>query len=323
MKKMLISVIVPVYNVEKYLNDCVNSLINQSFENYEILLIDDGSTDNSSKICKDLSKNNSKVKYFSKKNGGLSDARNFGVGKSEGEYVTFVDSDDYVDYYFLEKLYNGVKDNKALISMCFYKKVPEKTLLFERSNFNKFEIKFVENDYLFNNLLTSNKSTPYETGTCKLIKKELFNDLIFPVGILHEDTATTYKLFNKSKYVSIIDEELYFYRQREGSITHVFNLKRLSLINILLDRQLFFNNLSYNLSIKHFIFMFNRFVRLRYEAKDLKEAYIIIDNAIVDLLNNEVFFKLPFVKKILFYIFAKCSFISNIFIFLKDFIKNR
>lgn len=318
MKKTKISVVVPVYNVKKFLKDCVESLVNQTFDDYEILLINDGSTDGSDKICEELSQKYKIVKTYNKKNGGLSDARNYGVLKSNGEYITFVDSDDYVHTQFLEKLYKGIEKGKTDISMCFYDKVPENAIITNCIINENTMIEEKEVDELFDILLTSNKSTPYETGTCKLIKKTILEKVKFPVGLLHEDTATTYKLFDNTNKISIINEKLYYYRQREGSITHVFNEKRLDLIGILNERQKYFDSKSKHLRYKHFTFMFNRFCRLRYESRFNKKSYKRVDIAINELLKNDTFKTSNINQKLKFYILGKCGFLTNVIIKLKD-----
>ena len=117
----LVSIIVPVYNVEQYLEKCVNSIINQSYKNLEIILVDDGATDNSGKICDELAKLDNRIKVYHKENGGLSDARNYGVERATGEYIGFVDSDDYIDPKMYEKLYEAIKKENVDVVECSFK----------------------------------------------------------------------------------------------------------------------------------------------------------------------------------------------------------
>ena len=119
MKKHLVSIVVPVYNVEKYLKRCVDSIINQSYNNIEILLVDDGSTDSSGKICDDYLKKDSRIKVIHKQNGGLSDARNFGIDKSTGDYLSFIDSDDWIEKDMIMNLFNSIINEKSDISIEF------------------------------------------------------------------------------------------------------------------------------------------------------------------------------------------------------------
>ena len=125
MSKPLLSIIVPVYNVEKYIERCIKSILNQSFTNFELILVDDGSPDNCGKICDEYKKKDSRIKVIHKKNGGLSDARNAGIERAKGEYIAFVDSDDFINKYMYEILYKNAKKWDADISICNFKMVCE------------------------------------------------------------------------------------------------------------------------------------------------------------------------------------------------------
>ena len=126
MKKVKISVIVPIYNVEKWLSKCINSILAQNFKDFELILINDGSTDNSEKICYKFLDHDNRVKYFYKKNGGLSSARNLGIKKATGKYIVFIDSDDYVDKNYLQYLYESVSKNNSQVAICNFNLVDEK-----------------------------------------------------------------------------------------------------------------------------------------------------------------------------------------------------
>ena len=127
-KEPLITVIVPVYNVEKYINRCIESIINQTYKNLEILFVDDGTPDNSAKICQDYADKDSRITVLHKKNGGLSDARNFALDVMKGEFVTFIDSDDYVSIYYIENLYNSLSKDNADMSISWFENVFEDNL---------------------------------------------------------------------------------------------------------------------------------------------------------------------------------------------------
>ena len=116
--KERISVVVPVYNVEQYLEKCVNSIINQTYKNLEIILVDDGATDKSGKLCDELAKLDNRIMAYHKKNGGLSDARNYGVERATGDYIGFVDGDDYIDAEMYEKLYEAIKKENVDVAEC-------------------------------------------------------------------------------------------------------------------------------------------------------------------------------------------------------------
>ena len=128
----LVSIVVPVYNVEKYLERCVDSLINQTYKNIEIILVDDGATDNSGELCDKLLFKDSRIKVFHKLNGGLSDARNYGINQATGEYLLFVDSDDWVENEIVEKLYNSIEQNSADISVCGFNDLVDDTITNKR-----------------------------------------------------------------------------------------------------------------------------------------------------------------------------------------------
>ena len=240
----LISIVVPVYNVEKYLKKCIDSIINQTYENLEIILVDDGSTDNSKKICDEYILKDNRIKVIHKENGGLSDARNVGVDKAKGEYIVFIDSDDWIDEKMIEILYYIIKKNNSDISICDY------FLAYNEEEQNqKEEIQF----YQFNNiealkkLYDENLNIIMTITCCKLFKKILFSDIKFPKGKIHEDEFTTYKLLYKSKKISYTNEKMYYYRQREDSITHrKFSIKNLDAVDAFEERISFFKNIVKN-----------------------------------------------------------------------------
>lgn len=217
-----ITVVVPIYNVEKYLKKCIESILNQTYDNLEILLIDDGSTDNCLKICNDFKKKDSRIKVIKKENGGLSDARNYGINAATGKYIFFIDSDDYVSCDIIEYLHKILIDNKADISTCLYQPFYE----------DDKEVKSITGNYYvydtikgLENLLYQKNCTTSAWG--KLYKTKLFKDIRYPKGKICEDLPTTYKLFSKAKKIVISDSKKYFYLQRANSIINSkFNIKR-------------------------------------------------------------------------------------------------
>lgn len=214
MKKDLISVIVPVYNVEKYLDKCLTSILDQSYQNLEIILIDDGSTDNSRKICDEYKKKDQRIKVIHKKNGGLSDARNVGIKSATGKYITFVDSDDYVDEDYVEYLYHLIKKYKVNLSFCKFR-IERGTPIKRENQIYKDEkcdkIRALE-EILY--------AKDFEVSACaKMFLLSQFNDIEFPVGKLFEDNATTYKLIDKNKSIALGYGEKYNYVMRKESIT--------------------------------------------------------------------------------------------------------
>ena len=224
----LISIIVPVYNVEQYLEKCVNSIINQTYENLEIILVNDGATDSSGELCDKLATIDSRIKVYHKENGGLSDARNYGVERSTGEYIGFVDSDDYIDVEMYEKLYEAIKKENADVAECNLKIVyPNRKELFTEKKYYQICTK---QEYLEEYLKIEKV---FGSACVRLIKSKIAKKLNFPVGKLYEDTYYGYGLINVADSYVIMDAPYYSYLMRENSITNTrFNPRIFDLIEI-------------------------------------------------------------------------------------------
>lgn len=211
----MITVVVPVYKVEKYLNRCVESILNQTYTDFELLLVDDGSPDNCGKICDEYSKKDCRVFVIHQKNGGLSAARNTGINwfyeKGRSDYITFVDSDDWLHPEYLRILMNGITENNVKISVCNYKRVIAEIPHESYNNFN-FELTSPE-DFLVNHFWQYN----YAWG--KLYHKDVFDDVRYPVGKNFEDTFTTYKVLHKCEKIAYTELQLYYYLRNEQGIT--------------------------------------------------------------------------------------------------------
>ena len=230
----LISVIVPIYNVEKYLNKCIESIINQSYSNLEIILVDDGSKDSSGIMCDSYILKDKRIKVIHKENGGLSDARNVGLDKAKGEYIVFIDSDDWIDEKMIEILYNIVKKNNSDISICDYFLAYNEEIQTQKEDIEVINLSNIE---------ALKKIYDKDLGVCmivawnKLYKRNLFKDDIrYPYGKIHEDEFTTYKLLYKAEKISYTNQKMYYYRQRENSITSSFNKKRLDCLEAFDER---------------------------------------------------------------------------------------
>lgn len=219
-----ISVIIPVYNVERFLKECVESVLNQSYSNFEIILVDDGSTDNSGVICDDFAKLDSRIIVVHKKNGGLSDARNIGLSYATGLYITFIDSDDSVDHLYLELLLGLICKYDADVSACREYSVT--------SNKNEQESVAVFTPFLaIESMLLEQYITPSACG--KLYRLEFFKDISFPVGMLFEDFATTYKIFFKSRKIVQTNKKLYYYRPNpKGIMRSDFSEKYMDILTV-------------------------------------------------------------------------------------------
>ena len=219
----IISIIVPIYNVGKYLPKCIESILNQTFKNFELILVNDGSTDNSGVVCDDYAKKDTRIKIIHKSNGGVSSARNAGLYVAKGEYIGFVDPDDYIDKNMYEKLYRLFIDNNSDIAICRFNREINGKIQNKESTEEIIEL---------NNMVAMNelfKGNLYRFSLCnKLFSKKCFNDVLFPEERIHEDLSTTYKLFANSKKAVYINYCGYIYVRRENSIlTSTYNEKRL------------------------------------------------------------------------------------------------
>lgn len=227
---MLMSIIIPVYNVEKYLKECVNSILKQDFFDYEIILVDDGSKDSSGEICDEYAKNIDNITVIHKENGGLSDARNVGLKAAKGEYILFIDSDDYIGDGALSRMSQCINEF-GVVDVVFLeaKKVfPDGTCVSLGDGFLADEINGKSKSEVMKHIATRPK---YPGSACtKMIKKSVIfdNDLLFEKGLLSEDIDWTIKLLTKANTFSYCNADYYYYRQnRQGSITNTANLKNL------------------------------------------------------------------------------------------------
>ena len=252
----VISVIVPVYNVEQYLDKCINSILNQTYKNIEVILVDDGSPDNCGKVCDEYSKMDSRIKVIHKENGGLSDARNVGIDNANGKYICFVDSDDYIENRYIELLYRAIKENNVDIAQCGINKISNDEIFIENIGYKKNEVK--SSKKMLEDLYTTNWENIVVWN--KMYLKELFDNIRFPKGKIHEDEYTTYKILYKTKEIVILNKCLYNYRQNSQSITgKQFNIKRLNCLEALNERLSFFDRNNedklYELTLKAYLVM--------------------------------------------------------------------
>lgn len=226
-----ISIIVPIFNVEAWLSRCLNSIYQQTYRNFEVLLIDDGSTDNSSGICINFLKKDSRFKYFRKKNGGLSDARNYGLDRAKGKYIIFIDSDDYIEPEYVKTLYSNIQNTNADVAICGFNRVNENGKLIDSNNL------YITNKELLNGeevieLSFDNKNNGWALACAwnKIYNKKLFNDnLRFEKNRYYEDGYIFPHLFLRVKKAVIIHQSLYNYVQRNNSIMHSnMNIKKIT-----------------------------------------------------------------------------------------------
>ena len=283
MGKYKVSVIVPVYNVEKYLAKCLDSLVNQTLKDIEIIVVNDGSTDNSEQIIKKyLKKYPDKIIYLKKENGGQGSARNLGIEKSNGEYIGFVDSDDYADIKMFEKLYNIGKINNSDIVITRDSTITENGNIYDNQYFNKFENK--KENAFFGNM-----------GVCnKIYRRSLIENIKFKEKVWYEDLAFTIKtLINANKIDYYFDESLYYYLKRNGSTMNNSNVDRNLEILLAFDDALeYINENKYNkyyeviefLAIDHIYI--STIVRIINADVDKNKKKEVIDKLINYMNNN-------------------------------------
>lgn len=234
MKDGLISVIVPIYNVEAYLNRCVESIVNQTYQNLEIILVDDGSLDNCPRMCDGWASKDNRIKVIHKGNGGLSDARNAGLKIATGEYISFIDSDDYIASDFFATLLAVMEKENSDIVECSVIK------FYEDGKFEKYSddlaVTTSQTESALSGLIAENPFHQHVWN--KLYKVDCLKGILFPVGKLNEDEFWTYQVFGRAQMVSKINKTMYYYFQRSDSIMgENYSIRRLDALEGKANRQ--------------------------------------------------------------------------------------
>ena len=305
MHKELISIIVPVYNVEKYVEKCINSIINQTYKNLQIILVDDGSKDNSGKICDEFKLKDNRIEVIHKNNGGLSDARNAGLKLAKGDYIGFVDSDDYIEADMYETLYNLIKKNNSDISIVsFYEMYNGKVIGVRKSNelleFSKIEA--------IKELLIDTRIQSYAWN--KLFKKSLFENIEFPTNKNFEDIATTLLLFEKANKVTLLEEPKYYYLRRDDSIIGDRNFKTYKdYLDVIYDKYIYLDGKYQELDLYNcYNYIINMiWVYTIIVAFDLEEVYVFFEKQfdlfikIINKYNNQIEGLLDYYNKAVLY----------------------
>ncbi len=241
--KPQISIIVPIYNVEKYLRKCLDSILQQTFRDYELILVDDGAEDSSSFICDEYAAKDSRVKVIHKQNGGLSSARNTGLDIASGRYIALIDSDDWIALDMLEILHNNIVHYNADISQCEFVKAKNDHELEWRGNVQA-PPKVYTNRSILEKLHAPNSIT-YSVVWNKLYRAELFHNIRFPEGKTHEDEFVNYKLISSADRIVCSQSKMYFYRQRANSIMgKKFNLSRMDGLEAYIQRKDFYKHIK-------------------------------------------------------------------------------
>lgn len=207
------SIIVPIYNVGDYLDDCLTSIIKQSFDDFECLLINDGSTDNSPDIAKDYSVRDDRFKFYNKSNGGLSDARNYGLERAVGDYIVFIDSDDIIHLRLLEYVNKAIIENQCDLVYFEYKK-----FFTHNDDYNSL---FMSDDehYSFKAITNAQLAQMPNFAWARIANRKLYSEIRFPKGYIYEDVLTSPLLSSKAQTIGYLSNKLYGYRKRENSIT--------------------------------------------------------------------------------------------------------
>lgn len=213
----MISIIIPVYNVENYLKECLDSVANQTYTDFEAILVDDGSTDNSVAICDKYAQCDSRFKVFHKANNGLSSARNYGLDRAKGDYLVFIDSDDVLSFNALEVCLKTLIDNNLDAVFSPLKQFWDKTP-YDCSSIENTSYQILDTETCIKRMLLSDRIG--HEAVAKIYKAYLWKDMRFPIGKLYEDLLTTYYVVEKINKIAILDTPIYLYRQRQDSIMH-------------------------------------------------------------------------------------------------------
>jgi glycosyltransferase involved in cell wall biosynthesis len=266
-----ISIIVPIYNVELYLVKCIESILTQSFTDFELILVNDGSKDNCGRICDEYTKKDNRIKVIHKKNGGLSDARNAGIQISSGQYIGFVDSDDWIEPEMFEKLYKLCLEKNADVSTCsiYIWDNGEKRHRWGATN----KIRVFDSRTAIQKMY--NEKLSGFSAWNKLYKKSIFNNIKFPKGRVYEDAAIMYRVYDCANKIVFLDTPLYNYNYRNSSITRSgFSEKRFDMV------------LNY---FEAYSYMEKKYPEM---CERLDSIYFsTLRNMLVDLINDKYFFE--------------------------------
>lgn len=224
----MISIIVPIYNVQQYLSKCIESIFAQSFRDIEIILVDDGSTDECPQMCDEFAKQDCRIRVIHKKNGGLSDARNAGMKVAQGEWIYFLDSDDWMHPEALQTLYDFAKENNCDVVQGGLYYAYEDHLLYRQPSRKELKQCVLDNEDAMHQLVVNDRVKNFAWG--KLYKTELIRGVEFPVGKYFEDSFWQHLIMHRVKKYGIVDDPLYYYRQRENGISGNFSERNLDLL---------------------------------------------------------------------------------------------
>lgn len=278
MRNIAISVVVPIYRVEKYINGCVESILAQSFPDFELILVDDGSDDKCGEICDRYAEKDDRIVVVHKENEGLSCARNTGIEIARGEYIAFIDGDDSVNKDFLAVLYRLCVENNCRIGVCNFLSTDENSVKLNRQKKEKIEV--ITGKQAVDRSCTGTGSLMFTLAWNKLYHKNLFQDVRYPAGKIHEDDYTTWKLLWKSECVAITNLYLYYYLQRPDSIMgKPFEKKRLERLDAYEEKIAF---LEHHGMKRAYEWLAITYYRLLWETHALVRANVSDQDAILE-----------------------------------------
>ena len=299
MRETQVSIIIPMYNVEPYLRQCLDSVLGQTFKNFEVLLVNDGSSDSSGDICREYVEKDSRFHYFEKENGGLSDARNYGIERAQGEYLTFIDSDDFVNEKHLENLFLASRLTNADITIGGFSRFENGTFWLYQDYFSSDSLVSFTSAQAIQHL-DSMFDVPFlnfSTAWGKLFKRELFNELRFPYGKYAEDQFIIWKLYLKASSIYTFNVDSYVYRINKNGLSSVFSLKHLDYIEALEERIKSTKDLEgidINLSFNMYRYVLQRILGQLEEhdyideAKEVREKLELAEQGQYPFLTDEV-----------------------------------
>lgn len=271
---MKVSVIIPVYNVAPYLEDCLKSVVNQSYRNLEIIAVDDGSTDNSGSILDEWAKKDSRIRVIHKENGGLSSARNAGLDVATGDYIAMIDSDDFWELDAVESMTSILESCDADMVIARGRKVDEGGSVLTKNPqkaSKHFEGPVSEDDFWKQRV----QDMFYLVAWSKLYRRELFDGIRFPEGKINEDVAVLWKIVNRCKKIIAIGKKIYNWRQRDGSITRSeFGYRNMFLPHALLEEVQYVKKTDISEKAKYLV-MENAFLQT---SRILSKAYIFLND---------------------------------------------
>ena len=302
----LVSVVIPVYNSQKYLNACVDSVVNQTYSNLEIILVDDGSTDESGMICDEYAKKDGRVKVIHKENGGNGDARNTGYKQATGEWLVMVDNDDLLHLQQIEILLKIACEKNADVVIGNYRPITDEEIpannYIGKVVYQKVEV--LTDSHLMNQEFIKKRSMILTTPWSKIWRKSLYEDILFPKKSKHDDTWTTWKAYEKAMKVVFVDEVLYYWRNNLQSFGRIFDLSHLEGIDAYKEQLVYFISekkqryieIVFNEYMEMFFWCYNRMKENDLSLEDLQPYLVYMKENIRYLKITKSFSLLEWLK---------------------------